>query len=326
MGKIGKISPIKRDISKEGGQSLGSSLAERGMTMFPGTIEGKMPHKERNGDYRTGLDPEALYIKKLPKEEADIERARVKAMYEELTELTGLDLSPKSEYYSRMFDPSAFGENERAQYVKLVDQANTFNLSNPQSAITYAWLRVHPEIAPSYTAWEKGISNHRCPIVSSCKFFVDDTDFETEVAYKQNVLIDKAINSLFQMSPTKQLKIAKLIGLPVSYNSKPELVYNELTKYIKESAIKGKSANNVRNFNTISQMADENIDIRFRIKEAIDFNVYRLGKAGKYYEGEAVVGDDEADLVEYFSSPKNQEDYLALQKKIDNAKSIEISQ
>ena len=323
MGKIGRISPIKRDISKEGGQSLGSSLADKGMTMFPGTIEGKTPYKERNGVYRTGLDPEALYIKKMGKEDAEIEIARVKAMREELEEITGLDLSPKSDYYSKMFDPH-FSENEKAQYVKLVDQINTFNLSNPQAAITFAWLRVHPEIAPSYHAWEKGISNARCPIISTCKFFVDDVDFETEVVYKQNVLIDKAINSLFSMSPTKQLKIAKLLGLPVSYNSKPELIYNELTKFVKESATKGRSQANVRNFNTIVQMADENIDIRFRIKEALDLNVYRLGKAGKIYEGETVIGDDETEVLEFFSNPKNQEDYLALQKKIDNAKSIEI--
>lgn len=323
MGKIGRISPIKREISKEGGQTLGSSLSDKGYTMFPGTINGFVPYKERNGEYRTGLDPNALYIKKMPKEEADIERARVTAMRDELQEMTGLDLSSRAPYYSKMFD-SQFSENERAQYVKLTDQINTFNLTNPQAAITFAWMRVHPEIAPNYSAWEKGLSNYRCPVIASCKFFVDDEEYQSEVAYKQKTLINKAINSLEGMTPTRQLKVAKLLGLPVSYNSKPELIYNELDSYIKLSSEKGRSAANVRSFNVISQMADENIDLRFRIKEAIDFNVYRLGKAGKIYEGQNVVADTEDELIEFLSNPKNQEDYLALQKKIDSAKAIEI--
>lgn len=321
--KIGKISPIKREYSKEQGQSLASSLAEKGYTMFPGTIKGMVPYKEKNGDYRTGLDPNALYIKKMPKEEADIEIARVTATFKELTEATGLDLTPRSDYYTKMFD-NHFSDTERAQYVKLEDKANAFNLSVTQQAITFAWLRVHPEIAPTYNAWERGLSSYRCPVVSSCQFFVDDEDFEQEVAYKRNMLTDKAINSLFAMSPTRQLKVAKLLNLPVSYNSKPEAIYNVLTSFIKDPSMKGKKSSNIADFNAMSQMADENLEVRFKIKEALDFNVYRTGKGGKLYEGETVVGDNEQDLIEFFTSPKNQEDYLALQRKIDNAKSVEI--
>lgn len=324
MGKrIGKISPIKRVYTKDQGQTLATSLAEKGMTMFPNTIQGMVPYKEKNGDYRTGLDPEALYIKRMSGEEADIERARVNAMREELEEATGLDLGPRSSYYSRMFD-NHFNDTERAQYVKLEDKANMFNLSVAQQAITFAWLRVHPEIAPTYTAWERGTSSHRCPFVSSCKFFVDDEDYEQEVTYKKNMLVDKAINSLFTMSPTRQLKIAKLLSLPVSYNSKPEAIYNSLTTFIKDSNPRNKRGSNITDFNTVSLMADENLEMRFRIREALDFNVYRTGKAGKIYEGETVVGDDENDLIEFFTNPKNQDEYLALQKKIDNAKSVEI--
>lgn len=324
MGKIGKISPIKREFSKDLPPSLGSSLAEKGMSMFPMTIKGMVPYKEKNGTYRTGLDPDALYIRKMATEEGEMERARVKAMREDLEDMTGLDLSPRSEYYSKMFEGTRFNEEERAQYVKLQDGPNIFNLSIAQQAITFAWLRVHPEIAPSYSTWERGTSTYRCPRVADCQFFVDDVDYQTEIAYKHNVVIDKAINSLFGMSPTRQLKVAKLLTLPVSYNSKPEFIYNELTKFIKESAERGRKASNVSTFNVIATMADDNLEIRFRIKEALDFNVYRKGKAGKLYEGETLVGNDEDELIEFFSSTKNQEDYLALQKKIDNAKSIEI--
>lgn len=323
MGKIGKITPIKRQYSKEGGQSLATSLSDKGYTMFPGTVKGMVPYKEKNGEYRTGLDPNATYIKRMPKEEADMEIARVTAMKAELEMLTGLNLSPKSDYYTKMFD-NHFSDTERAQYVKLEDKQNVFNLSVTQQAITFAWLRVHPEIAPTYSAWERGLSNYRCPTISSCQFFVDDEDFEQEVAYKQKTIINKAVNSLEGMSPTRQFKVAKLLGLPVSYNTKPEGVYNELDTYIKATSTNGRKLSNIANFNAISQMADENLEIKFRIKEALDFNVYRSGKGGKIYEGETKIGDDENDLVEFFSDSKNQDDYLALQRKIDNAKSVEI--
>ncbi len=323
MGKIGKISPIKRQYSKEQGATLATSLADKGYTMFPGTVKGMVPYKEKNGDYRTGLDPEALYIKKMPAEEAEVEKARVTALFKEVTEATGLDLGPKSDYYSKMFD-SHFSDTERAQYVKLEDKPNVFNLSIVQQVITFAWLRVHPEIAPTYSTWERGLSSHRCPFVKDCQFFVDDEDFEQEQAYKQKTLINKAINSLEDMSPTRQLKIAKLLNLPVSYNSKPEAIYNELDTYIKETTVNGRKTGNIANFNAISKMADDNLEVKFRIKEALDFNVFRTGKGGKIYEGETIMGDDEQDLIEFFTNPKHQDDYLALQRKIDNAKSVEI--
>lgn len=326
MGKIGTISPLKKTYSTEFGQSLASSLSQNGMTRYPGTFSFLQPYKERNGEYRTGLDPNALYIKALPKEEREQEIARVTALKEELEGITGLDLSPKSDFYTKMYQPDTFGSQYRASYVKLIDGPNTFNLSDPMSAITYAWLRVHPDIAPSYFAYERGKSNARCPQISQCQFFVDDEEYETEIAYKDNIIINKAINGLDNMSPTRQLKIAKLLNLPISYNSKPAVIYNAINKYIKEGTAKhGARLANVKTFNEIASMADENIDIRFNIKEAIDFNIYRRAKNGKLMEGDVLVGDSEDDVVEYFSNPKNQDDYLALKKKIQAAQVIDIS-
>ena len=225
-----------------------------------------------------------------------------------------------------MYQPDMTGSSLRANYVKLIDGPNTFNLSDPMSAITYAWLRVHPEVAPSYFSWERGQSSVRCPQISQCQFFVDDEEYETEIAYKDNIVINKAINGLDSMSPTRQLKIAKLLNLPVSYNSKPAVIYNAINKFIKEGTTKqGARLANVKAFNDIASMTDENIEIKFSVKEAIDFNIYRRGKAGRIYEGEVLVGDSESEVVEFFSNPKHQDDYLALKKKIQAAQVIDIS-
>ena len=67
MGRVGKISTIKKNYSRDSG-SLESSLAMNGFTRFPGTGVRFVPYKESNGDYRTGLNSKALYLNKLPKE------------------------------------------------------------------------------------------------------------------------------------------------------------------------------------------------------------------------------------------------------------------
>lgn len=322
---IGKISPIKKKHDTAGGaiKSIGASLADYGMNMFPGTSKTIVPYKEKNGEYRTGLNPDALYIKRMSPDEAKQERERVQALLDELTDATNLDLSPRSPYYKDMFERDG---QEHAEVVKLYDQDNVFNLTIPQKAITFAWLRVHPEIAPSYVAWEKGLSSSRCPDIAQCQFFVNDTDYEAKVEFEQNTLMDKASNIWFNMSPDRRYKIAKLLNIPVGPNSGFEVVYNEGKRYINQTAESVQTASNVTNFIKVAEMADENIDIRFRISEAFDFNVYRKGKGGIVYEvyTNDRVADSEQELIEMFSSPKNQEQYLALIKKIETAKSVAV--
>ena len=65
MGKLGKISTIKREYNSSQLQTMDSNLAQQGMTRIPGTGVFKYPYKELDGQYRTGLDPNAGYIKRI---------------------------------------------------------------------------------------------------------------------------------------------------------------------------------------------------------------------------------------------------------------------
>lgn len=323
MAKIGKISPIKRKFETEAGSTISSALSQHGRTRIPGTKRGITPYREKNGEYRTGLDPEAIYIARMTQEEAAQERIRVKELRDELERLTGLDLSPRSDYYSKMFSNPDEAE-ARAVYVKLDDTQNIFNLDDPQDAITYAWLRVHPDIAPSFNAWSTGQSSYRCPHISSCQFFVDDVDFEAEMKFTKTQQINKAIELLQLMSPERQYKVAKLLTLPIGAGARPSLVYNALDEYIKETNVRGKRDTNVKTFTDIAQMADANLEVRFKIKEALDYQVYRREKLGKIMEGTITIADNEEELVTLLTSKKGQEDYLALIKKVENAKIVSI--
>ena len=77
MGKIGKISTIKREYNSSQLQTMDSGLAAKGMSRIPGTGVFKYPYKELDGKYRTGLDPDASYIKRIQdptEKELEIER------------------------------------------------------------------------------------------------------------------------------------------------------------------------------------------------------------------------------------------------------------
>jgi hypothetical protein len=65
MGKIGKISTIKKDYNNSQLQTMQGGLASRGYTRIPGTGVFKYPYKELDGQYRTGLDPKAAYIRRI---------------------------------------------------------------------------------------------------------------------------------------------------------------------------------------------------------------------------------------------------------------------
>ena len=55
MGKLGKISTIKREYNGNQLQTLQSGLSSQGMTRIPGTGVFKYPYKELDGKYRTGI-------------------------------------------------------------------------------------------------------------------------------------------------------------------------------------------------------------------------------------------------------------------------------
>lgn len=321
MARLGKISPIYKEGDSSRGSDIGSSLAKYKLTRIPGSTYGISPYREKNGEYRTGLDPDALYIARMSPKEAEMERARVKELREELEKLTGLDLSSRSPYYSDLHNRDV-GES-RARYVKLVDGPNIFNLDDPEDAITFAWLRVHPDIAPSYTAWKNGHRSFRCPFISQCQFFVDDADYEAEQNYTIASKVNKGIELLQMMTVERQYKVAKLLRLPVKATDKPAVIYTELDKYIKDLSVKGRKEANIENFISIAEMADENLELRYLVKEALDYQVYRTEKGGKIMEGSVLIADNEEELVQTLSLKKNQDQVLALKKKLANAKSID---
>ena len=318
MAKSGKISTIKREYNNSQLQTMDSGLSQRGLTRIPGTGVFKYPYKELDGKYRTGLDPDATYIKRiLDPTEKELEIERVTKLRKKLeNELGDIDLSPRSKFWNYGLSTST-DDQYHVQPVKLLDGDNFFDLSNAFQEIAFSWLRVHPTIASSYQAWERG------EYPADTQFYVVDDEVENAVVYKKKQLINKAIVSFDSMSIEKKRKVARLLGLPVTQDTKEEVVYNQVDNILKQTEFKnGKYSglNPVEVFNRFANMKEDLLHIQDLVKQAIDHSVYRVKGSGKIYEGEFEVAKDEQELVKFLADEDNQDELLILEGKLKTKK------
>ena len=319
MGKTGKISTIKRDYSNSAQlQTMDSGLSQKGMTRIPGTGVFKYPYKELDGKYRTGLDENASYIKRIQDPlEKELEIERVKALRAKLeNEIGDIDLGPRSQFWNYGLSLST-DDQTHVQSVKLLDGDNYFDLSVPFQEIAFSWLRVHPTIASSYQAWERG------EFAADTQFYVVDDEIENAVIYKKKQLINKAIVKFDSMSPEKKKKVARLLGLPVTEETKEEVVYNLVDNVLKQTEFKnGKYSglSPVEVFNRFADMKDALLHIKDLVKQAITHSIYRSKPNGKIYEGEYEVAKDEEDLIRFLADDDNQDELLILEGKLKTKK------
>jgi hypothetical protein len=318
MGKTGKISTIKREYNSSQLQTMDSGLAQKGMTRIPGTGVFKYPYKELDGKYRTGLDPDAAYIRRIKDDtERELEVERVTALRKRLEDEIGdIDLGPRSKFWNYGLSLSP-DDQTHVQAVKLMDGDNYFDLGNAFQEIAFSWLRVHPTIASSHQAWERG------EYPAETQFYVVDDEIENAVIYKKKQLINKAIVKFDSMTPEKKRKVARLLGLPVSEDSKEEVVYNLVDNVLKQTEFKnGKYSglNPVEVFNRFADMKEALLHIKDLVKQAITHSIYRVKPNGKVYEGEFEVAKDEEDLVKFLADDDNQDELLVLEGKLKTKK------
>jgi hypothetical protein len=318
MGKIGKVSTIKKQYNSSQLQTMDSNLANMGMTRIPGTGVFKYPYKELDGKYRTGLDPTAGYIKRIQDPtEKELEIERVTELRDRLQGSLGdIDLGPRAKFWNYALSTGA-NDSLHVQPVKLLDGDNFFDLTQPLQELAFAWLRVHPTVASSYQAWERG------EFPADTQFYIVNDDIENAIVYKKKQLINKAIIKFDSMSPEKKKKVARLLGLPVTDETKEEVVYNQVDSMLKQSEVKSgsfKGLNPVEVFNRFADMKENLLHIKDLIKQAIQHSIYRVKPSGKIYEGEYEVAMDEEELLKYLVDEDHQEDLIVLEKKLKTKK------
>ena len=324
MGKIVKIAPIKRSVVDSTVQTMETNLASKNLTRVPGTGVFKFPYKEVSGKYRTGLDETAAYIQRIQDPiEKEAEIARIQKWKTQLCESFGItehDLNPYSKFWNYALYKEGVDELH-ATPVKLLDQDNGFDLDIPRQLLAFAWLRVHPTIASSFQAYERGEYG------AECQWYVVDEELDNAVIFKKKQLVNKAISDLNSLSPSKMKKVARLMGFPVSEDTKEEVVYNMLDSAIKDSEIKSgeyKGTSSIALFSRFVHMKDSILDVSDLVEQAITHSVYRLKQGGKLYEGEMKVASDKAEWIQFLVDEDNQEDLIALREKVKAKKLASI--
>ena len=318
MGKIGKISTIKKEYNNGQLQTMQGGLALRGFTRIPGTGVFKYPYKELDGQYRTGLDPNAAYIRRIQDPlEREMEIERVTALKEKLESALGsIDLGPRSQFWNYGLSTSS-QDTLHVQPVKLMDGDNFFDLGIPLQEIAFSWLRVHPTIASSYQAWERG------EFPADTQFYVADDEVENAVLFKKKQLINKAIVKFDSMTPEKKKKVARLLGLPVTDNTTEEAVYNQVDNLLKQTEFKNgkyQGLSPVEVFNRYADMRENLLHIKDLVKQALTHSVYRTKPSGRIYEGEFEVAKDEDELIKTLADDDNQDMLLTLEGKLKTKK------
>lgn len=316
MGKVVKISPIKKGVTPNGVQTMETSLASKGYSRIPGTGVFMYPYKETSGSYRTGLDENSRFVQKIQdpiEKEAEIAKIRKwKAFICESLHIDEKELAPNSQFWN--YTKYREGTDEaHVTTVKLLDQDNAFDLGNVRQLIAFCWLRAHPMIASSYQAYERGEYG------PDVKFYVVDDEVDNTILFKKKQLINKAISELDEMSPTKRKRVARLMALPIGEDTKEEVVYNLIDSMIKESEIKSgvhKGSNPVQLFNRFAHMEDGILEINDLIEQAITHSIYRYKHGTKLYSGEMKIADSKSEWVQHLIDEDNQEDLIELREQV----------
>ena len=322
MGKIGKISTLKKEYNNSQLQTMQGGLALKGFTRIPGTGVFKYPYKELDGQYRTGLDANAAYIRRIQDPtERELEIERVTNLRKRLESALGdIDLGPRSQFWNYGLSTSS-DDVLHVQAVKLLDGDNYFDFSNPSQELAFAWLRVHPTIASSYQAWERG------EYPADTQFYVADDEIENAVIFKKKQLINRAIIKFDAMSAEKKRKVARLLGLPVSEDSREDMVYNQVDNLLKQTEFKNgkhQGLNPVQVFGQFADMKENLLHIKDLVKQAITHSIYRVKPNGKITEGENEIAKDEEDLVKFLIDEDNQDALLTLEGKLKSKKLASI--
>lgn len=308
MGKIGKISIIPKDYS-QAPPSMDKSLRDKGFSRFPGTTRAFFPYRDLNNKYRTGLDEEAKYLNKIEDDTMrNHAKAQVKKLKADLEDKTGLDLSNTSKYYD-------YGSKDEhhVQMVKLVDGDNIFNLDDAHQAITYYWLCAHPAIASSLQDYRNG------KFPSDTQYFVNDDDVENEIEYRKKKTANDAIIRFDSWSLDKRKKVARLLDLPVSEETREEVVYNLVDGFLKsKQVINGthKGRDPIKVFADYATLKDDVLYIKDLVEQTFRNQIYKEKKGGRIFEGELEVFKDKQEMIEHLLNDDNQEDVLEMEKKL----------
>lgn len=311
------IKPIELPYDKSQ-KTLQTSLALHGYVRGPGAKAIITPIPNAAGRYRTGLDVDASYIKRLPEEAQKVEIELINSLITDIKDAFGpdVDLGPMS----KIWNPWANHEGLKVEAVELGNDVVIIeaNREKPITLLTYAWARVHPSIARSMESFER----RECP---ECRYYIENYEAEQRVSYNRKRELNSAIVEFDKLSPTRKKDIAAIMGLPITESTTEEAVYNLVDDELKKADFnkgeyKGRSVLGV--FKELLLLTPEHVAVKVLINQALRYNIYRAipDVNGRIEEGTITIASSKDELTAKLMDDKNQKERLALEAKIRHKK------
>lgn len=290
--------------------SLSNSLKEKGFYRVPGTSVKMFPYPEKDGSIRTGLDENAVYIREIKDESLrKAEIAYVKSLRQLAEQMYGdVDLGPRSDFYKKMTD-TRMGEDDRAPISRLKSGLNQFDCSNSkEDLIMFAYLRVHPEIAPSFDALQTGK-------YARARFYVRDPEVEEKEAHRLLSAIDNAKAVFRKLNKQKQSHVVYILGLIPTPDVSESAVYVAFDKFLNSD----KSGSNAERAISLMESDPTLLRVKFVLKEAISLGVV-ADRGGSVKYGRIVLGNTVDNAVEFLVSDANIEIFDNITTEVNNKK------
>ena len=136
-------------------------------------------------------------------------------------------------------------------------------------------------------------------------------------------MVNKAIAKFDGLSNEKKRKVARLLGLPVTEDSKEDTVYNLVDNVLKQTEFKAgkyQGLSPIEVFSRFADMKDDLLHIKDLVKQAVSHSIYRIKPNGKVYEGEFEIAKDEDDLVRFLIDEDHQDELMILEGKLKTKK------
>ncbi len=279
-------------------QMLG--LDKHGRSKFPNTFEVLQPAKTPDGRWVTGLDEDAVSIKRIKdpvlRDKLSEEKKELRL---ELERLTGHDLTGTSKYWETYF-------------IKIVEKL-ALNFDNPHDKVKYYVLLANNYAAPELEAKAN-------PDYIHSKFYMHRAENEEEQRSLASRERDKAVADLFNlyMNVPKMKLIGKyLLGTKVKESMSADAVYN----LIRNELANDKEGTATRKFNEATSKTIEELTYKLIIDEAVAKHVIRI-REGYYQRGNATYGKTMKEVIKFLSSPENANEFMSIKEEVEEKRAL----
>jgi hypothetical protein len=279
-------------------QMLG--LDKYNKSKFPGTFEVLQPAMTPDGRWVTGLDEDAVSIRKIDDPILRAQRQEeIKDLRLELERITGLDLSGKSTYWD-------------TYYMKIVDKL-ALNFDNPHDRIKYHILLSNNYAAPELEAKVN-------PEFMHTKFYMHRAENEEGTKAVKSRERDKAVADLYALYDNRPRLI--LIGKYLFASKvKDTMTQDGIYNLIRDGLTADKDGSLVRKFNDASSKTIEELTYKLIVDEAIAKHVIRI-REGYFQRGNATYGKTMKDVLKFLSSPENANEFASVKEEVEEKRAL----